>query len=264
MRLVLKHLKFIVLAALVSACSSTPDKPDEGVKTNGMVAQEFFVQGVQKLDNEDYAGAVADFKQASKRHVERWDIHMNMAIAYSRDAKFNEAINAITLAFQNGGDKEPLVYFNLGNIYQERGLYAEAVAAYRAGLAVGDPKDLDMLVNLGAAYLFSFEYENATATYEYVRSIAPDDPRPVHGLGLVLQAQNRYADALDMYEQANMLAPNFAQTYFNKSWVLAALGRWDDAIRSMETYLEKDPGGPYASRAKTHIRFYKNKLEKPS
>lgn len=229
-----------------------------------MVAQEKFLQGVQKLDAEDYAGATKDFKDATKRHPERWDIHMNMAIAYSRDAKFNEALGSIETAFRNGGDKEPIVYFNLGNIYQERGMYAEAVNAYRAALAIGDPKDLDTLVNLGAAYLFSFEYENATATYEYIRSIAPDDPRPVHGLGLVLQAQNRYADALEMYELVNTMNPAFAQTYFNKSWVLAALGRWQDAIDAMEKYIEKDPNGPYINRARGHIRFYQGKLDKPA
>lgn len=252
------------MVSLVSltACSSTPEKPDR--KTNGMVSQEHFVQGVQKLDAQDYAGALVDFKQSAKSDPDRWDVHMNMAIAYSRDAKFNEALGEIEQAFRRGGDKESIVYFNLGNIYQERGMYSEATRAYRAALAVGDAKDLDTLINLGAAYLFSFEYDNATATYDYVRSIAPDDPRALHGLGLVLQAQNRYVDALAMYEQANAMAPNFAQAYFNKSWVLAALGRWQEAINAMETYLQKDPDGPYVKRANGHLRLYRAKLENPS
>ena len=97
-----------------------------------------------------------------------------------------------------------------------------------------------------------------------MRSFAPDDPRPLHGIGLALQAQNRYADALDMYQQANAVAPNFAQAYFNKGWVLAALGRWQDAINSMEQYIAKDPNGPYIKRAEGHIRFYQGKLDKPA
>ncbi len=234
------------------------------IRTNGVASQEYFVQGVQKLDSKDYAGAVADFKLAEKRDPSRWDIHMNTAIAYSSDAKFSEALNAIEQAFRAGGDKEAIVYFNLGNIYQERGMYSEAVRAYRAGLAIGDPKDTDTLINLGAAYIFSFEYDSAISTFEFVRSFAPDDPRPVHGIGLALQAQNRYADALEMYEQANMMSPAFAQAYFNKGWVLAALGRWQDAIDSMETYIAKDPNGPYLRRAAGHIRFYQSKLDKPS
>lgn len=260
----MNRLLLIVSFVSLAACSSTPDKPEKVVRTNGVAAQEYFVQGVQKLDAQDYAGAVADFKRAEKRHPDRWDIHMNAAIAYSRDVKFNEALGAIEKAFRSGGDKEGIVYFNLGNIYQERGMYAEAVRAYRAGLAVGDPKDVDTLINLGAAYLFSFEYDSATATYEFVRSIAPDDPRPLHGIGLVLQTQNRYADALEMYQQANSIDPNFAQTYFNKSWVLAALGRWQDAIDSMEIYLAKDPNGPYIDRANSHMQYYKGKLAKAS
>ena len=94
-----------------------------------------------------------------------------------------------------------------------------------------------------------------------MRSISPDDPRALHGLGLVLQAQNRYADALGMYEQANLMAPNFAQAYFNKSWVLAALGRWQEAINAMETYLEKDPDGQYVKRANGHHGFLAQRLQ---
>jgi len=260
----LNRLLLIVSFVSLAACSSSPDKPDKVIRTNGVAAQEFFVQGVQKLDGQDYAGAVADFKLAEKRHPQRWDIHMNTAIAYSRDAKFSEALASIEKAFRNGGDKEAIVYFNLGNIYQERGMYSEAIRAYRAGLAIGDPKDIDTLINLGAAYMFSFEYDNAISTFEFVQSFAPDDPRPLHGIGLALQAQNRYADALEMYERANSVAPNFAQAYFNKSWVLAALGRWQDAIDSMETYIAKDPNGPYLKRAAGHIRIYKSKLDNPS
>lgn len=258
--------RFLIIVSLLgsTACSSTPEKPDEERRTNGMVAQEHFVQGVQKLDAQDYAGAVVDFKKASERDENRWDIHMNLAIALSRSAKFSEALGEIEKAFRAGGDKEALVYYNLGNIYQDRGMYTEATRSYRAALAMGDAKDIDTLINLAAAYLFSYEYENATATYEFVRSLAPDDPRAPHGLGLVLQSQNLYTDALAMYEEANRIDPNFSQAYFNKSATLAALQRWQEAIDAMETYLAKDPNGPYVTRANGHLRVYRQHLQNPS
>lgn len=226
-----------------------------------MVAQEHFVKGNAKLESGDYKGAVKEYRRARKYHAERWDIAMNLGITYSRAGKFTKAINQMEEALRLGGDKELICYFNLGNVYQERGMYPQSVDAYRAALAQEpDKPHVDTLINLASAYMFMYQYDNAKQTYEYTRSLVPDDPRPVHGIALVLQAQNLYQQSYEMYENVHRIDPNFAMSYLNKSWVLAALDRYPEAIRSLETYLQKDPKGPYVRRANTMLRVFKSKL----
>lgn len=250
-----------LLATSLVACGG-PEKTAENetpVKTNGMVAQELFVQGNRALDAGDYENAINIYQDAAERHPERWDIPMNLAIAYSRTAKFKEALGAIEVAFQNGGKEHHQVYFNLGNIYQERGMYGQAVDAYRAALALQPKPEIDTLVNLGASYLFIFKYDEARATYDYINELFPDDPRAMHGIGLIYQTQSNYPEALEFYENAHRIDSNFSMSYFNKAWVLAQLERYDEAVQSMQTYLDRDPEGPYVNRAKNLINSWKSK-----
>jgi len=256
----------VLLFSLLTACGGADKTAEskEGVKTNGMVAQELFVQANQQLDSGEFAAAAKLYTRAAKHDPDRWDIPMNMAIAYSRNAQFSEALGAIETSFRNGGDKDPVVFFNLGNIYQERGMYAQAIDAYRSALALEEKPEVDTLVNLGAAYLFIFSYDDAQATFEHTHQLYPDDPRSLHGIGLIYQTKSLYPEALDYYERVHRIDPKFSMAYFNKAWVLAAMDRHDEAIRSMEMYVDRDPNGPYIRRAKNLINTWTAKKSSKS
>lgn len=257
----------ILLLITASTACSGPDKnadTKEIVRTNGTVAQETFVLANQQLDNGEYKEAAKLYRKALKSDPDRWDIHMNLAIALSRDAKFNDALGAIEVAFQKGGDQHDVTYFNLGNIFTERGMYPQAIDAYRAALSKQSSPDVDTLINLAAAYLFIFKYDEARATYDHVSQLFPDDPRASHGIGLVYQTQSLYPEALDFYEKTHRIDSNFSMAYFNKAWVLAAMDRHDEAIQSMETYLSRDPNGPYVNRARNLIGSWKRKISSKS
>lgn len=224
-----------------------------------MAAQELVVRANSLLDAGKYEEAASEFQAASELAPDRWDIHMNRAVALSRANHFDQALGSMELALQKGGDTEPLAYLNLGNVYQERGMYLQAVETYRAGLAVSDKPEIDLLLNLGSAYLFLYEYEKAEQTFEHMRDIVPDDPRPAHGLALSLQMKEQYKDALQAYEDVHMIDPQFAQAYFNKGWVLAALGRYPEAIQSLRGYIQRDPQGPYVKQAENLIASYETR-----
>ncbi len=253
----------LVALLFFSACGSAPEKEDKGVENDAgdqsMAAQELVVQGNSLLDEGKYKEAAAEFQAASELAPDRWDIHMNRAVALSRANDFSAALGAMEMAMQKGGDSEPIAFLNLGNIYQERGMYLQAVESYRAGLAVTDKPDVDMLLNLGSAYLFLYEYEKAEATYNHLRNIVPDDPRPAHGLALSLQMKEQYSDALQAYEDVHMIDPNFAQAYFNKGSVLAALDRYPEAVQALKAYIQRAPDGPYVKKARQLIASYQTR-----
>lgn len=258
----------LIVSGLAIGCSSTPsakdDQPDEKLTEQTQdeperSAQDFVIQGNSALDEGDFEQATRHFDEALSRDPERWEIHMNKAIAHSAQREFSEAVAAIDQALAHGGDQQPEVYFNLGNIYQNRGLYAQSVKAYRTSLAVRGEPHVDTLVNLAAGLAMMRAYGPAEQAYEEVRTLAPDDPRPYVGLGLVYHLRGQYDVALRHYEQAVDIDPNHAQAWFNKAALHNTTDDEDGAIESYRRYLQVAPDGPHAKRAANRLQALENK-----
>jgi tetratricopeptide (TPR) repeat protein len=259
---------FLIVSGLTIGCSSTPSKKDDPSDEKlteqqqdqpERSAQDFVIQGNSALDEGDFDQATRHFDEALSRDPDRWDIHMNKAIAHSAQQEFSEAVAAIDEALSRGGDEQPEVYFNLGNIYQNRGLYAQSVKAYRTSLAMRGEPHIDTLVNLAAGLAMMRVYDDAEAAYEEVRELAPDDPRPYVGLGLVHHLRGQYEVAEQYYDQAHDIDPDHAQAWFNKAALQTTAGDEESAIQSYRRYLEVAPDGPYAKRATNNLEALEKK-----
>ncbi len=262
---------FLVITAFTFqiGCSTTNQRtsraksPQQDVKP-GLSAQEYFLEGNAFLDNREWPRAINSYTKAIEQDPSRWDIYMNRAIAYSSDNKFPEAIASLELALDNGGQAQPEVYFNLGNIYQNRGLYGQAIDAYRASMAVSGKMDVDNLLNIAAAYTILNELDAARATLLKIRETAPDDPRALHGLAMILQLEEKFDEAIQAYQQIHSIAPRFSQSYFNRAYILMGTSRFQEAIDAFQKYIELDPKGPYVQRAENNIESAKRRLNKRS
>lgn len=250
-----------LVATVFSACSSAPDESSDPAVSEGAVAQpagptaqELFLEGNKALDAREFEGAIAQYELALEQDPERWDIYMNKAIAHSAKQQLSEAVSAIDHALANGGDSEPEVYFNLGNIYQNRGLYGQSIKAYRTSLALRDEPHVDTIMNIAAALMFMRELDQAEETYEHLKGLVPDDPRVYLGFGLIEAMRDNYKTAIEFYDQVIQMDPEFSQAYFNKGVVLNSTEQYSDAIDSFKRYLEIAPDGPYARRAQQRIQ----------
>lgn len=109
--------------------------------------------------------------------------HSFMALALSRQGRFDEAAEAAQRAIRAGGDKPmPEAYNNLGNALFGAGRYDEALEAYRAGgeLRKGMPS---IRFNRSLVYLIRGDYERGFLHYESRWSITEwkrDHGRPFH------------------------------------------------------------------------------------
>ncbi|MFB6350903.1 MAG: tetratricopeptide repeat protein, partial [Bradymonadaceae bacterium] len=153
------------------------------------------------------------------------------------------------------------VYYNLGNIYQKRGMYDQAIKAYRTSLSYRDDIDVDTLVNIGGALTILGKRDAARTAYERARKKAPRDPRVPHGLAILLHLDGEYQAALDTYGQLHSMAPDYARAYYDKARPLLELDRTRDAIGALEQYLELAPDGDYAQKARERIKTYEEQLE---
>ncbi len=257
------------LALSLTACSTGPDAkdsdsggliketPDSVGSANSDIATEISAGNAAFSDAKWADAAEAWGSAAAKRPT--WDVHMNHAIALSLQPDFEGAIAEMRKAMSSGGDQQWQTWFNLGNIYTNRGLYEEAITAYRAGLSLHDRPHVESLLNISAAYMFLTQYDEARATSDYIVQLSPGDPRAYHNLALILQLEERYDRAIDAYEAVHRVDPDFAQSYFNKGVILGRhLDKGRDGAAALQRYIDLDPNGPYVRRARKTMKLYQN------
>ncbi|MGM0556782.1 MAG: tetratricopeptide repeat protein [Myxococcota bacterium] len=259
----------LALVAPTIACSSSSNstKNDaetaeaQPAQTEEKTAQEWFIAGNDKLDTGEFEAAASMYASALAQDNSRIDIYVNKAIAESRAGNFDESVLTIEQAIANGGEEDPLVYFNLGNIYHRQGMYGYAARAYRNSLAYGDQENLDTLANLASSYLLMMEHEKARETYEFMRELAPDDPRPYVGLGLAMHAQQNREKALEYYDRAITADPSYPQAWYNRGDVHGDLENYEKAISDFERFLDLTNDKKMERRAKTEIKRLKYKIK---
>ena len=257
-------LLILILSLGSLACSTTQsqtgDQTADLTQAHHQRAQALFVQGNLALDEENWEAAIRFYDDALNLHPQRWDIHMNRGIALTRVQRFRDATDAFAQALESGGDQDPELYFNLGNLHQERGLYEHAIDAYRTSLAYRNSLDYDTLLNIAAAYTFVHSYADARQTIERAITLNPDDPRGYLSLGLITFSEEEPDEALRIYDELIANYPGFAPAHYNRGFVLMRLGQRQEALDAFRTYLELDPDGPYVRQAQGNINTIERRL----
>ena len=254
-------LVVLTFTGLAIGCSNPPQKKtDDGplVDTTKTVktptAEELTKVGNTALTNRKYKDAILAYEKAIALSPKRWEIHHNLAIAYSHKPDFHKSIDAIRKAMSLGADKDHRVWFTLGNLYQNRGMYEESIQAYRAGLSLHTAPHVDSLLNISAGYLFLFRYDEAKKTLDYLQELAPNDPRVHHNVALIYHLQRKYKEAAVHYNHVHKIAPKYDYSYFSHGDLLRVQGKCKDAIPMFKKYLELSPKGPYIVKAKSRLK----------
>lgn len=255
-----------VLSAAV-ACSSTPDQTEQHTEqveapADEDAAHELFVRANEALDAGQWDRAVDLYLDTVELDPTRWDADMNRGIALAQLGEYDNAVDAFADALEHGGDVEPLVYFNLGNLYQRRSLYEASIDAYRTSLAYRDELDYATLLNLSASYTFLNAFDEAEETIDRAMQIDPDDPRGPLTRGLIVLSQENPDGALDIYDELVAMHPEFPPARYNRGFVLLRLGELEQARREFATYLDLAPQGPFVQKAESHLSSIEQRLER--
>lgn len=255
----------LVLSLFVlSACRTTAPQTQgpsalEKEQAQKERAQALFLHGNDALDRGEWEIAINRYNEALALD-QRWDIHMNRGIALTRQNRFRDATDAFAAALDAGGHQEYLLYYNLGNLYQERGLYEKSIDAYRTSLSYRGELEYETLLNIGAAYTFVHAYEDARITITRAIEMNPDDPRAHLSLALIIFSEEQPDQALRLYDELVANFPDFGPAHFNRGFVLMRTGDREGAIEAFQTYLRLEPEGPYARQADSNINILRRRM----
>lgn len=102
-------------------------------------------------------------------------------------------------------------YFELGSIYLNKRVYAQAIALFQRALKADDlPEAESALVYnaLGYAYFAQEQYDMAIRQYKEALKVSPDYVTALNNLGHAYERKQLTTQALEVYEQALAIEPN--------------------------------------------------------
>ncbi len=170
-------------------------------------ALKLFESGMEKLENQEYKSAIADFDRSlslvkkvswmfDKKLVEKhhsW-IYVQRAWCYHALQNYETALRDYNKAEEYGFDL-PVFYTNRGSVKTELGMYAESAADFERSINAGSP-DASNYSKLGYSYYYQMMWDEAVKSFRKAIELYPEYEYAYHGLGEV------YYYAFKDYEKA--------------------------------------------------------------
>ena len=120
------------------------------------------------------------------------------------------------------------MYYNLGYLYQQQGLYAEAAAQYEKAVRLV-PNFLQARANLGRVYHLQHRPGEAIAEYQRALADHPDEGRLYAHLGESYMALSQYAEARAAYRRAVDLGVETASAFYDLGVISEQEGKLEAA-----------------------------------
>ena len=138
---------------------------------------------------------------------------------------------------------EATIQYRLGLVWQQKGLAANAIAAYQKALSL-DPVQHEPRFNLGSLYARQGRYQRAIAEYRKFIEHFPEHPEARYSLGNILLKTERYDEALTQYER--LLAEEDAEVDRADiqgllAYTCVRLGRLEQATQVYRALLQERP-----------------------
>lgn len=213
-------------------------------------AEAAFQEGKANLQAKKMVDALDKFKQALLLDPNNGRYTIDYSVALSEDQQYAEAIDVLRRYLQhNPLDRE--AYNQLGKIYL---LNDQADAANQAFVRAIPVSTLN---NYATSLKKLGHMEDAENVFKMALSINPKDSEVLFNLGNLYNNQNKLDLARNKYLEAIQIRPDFAEAHYNLGLIFSKLGDNPKAVVHLEKFLQLSPN---ARNAET-IRAYVQKLK---
>jgi tetratricopeptide (TPR) repeat protein len=181
-------------------------------------ADDFFLQGTNKLDKKDYPGALQAYTEAIKLNSKYTQAYLGRGIIYIKRKQYAQAL----ADFNQVVKIEPnlaLSYIGRGLVYNNQKKYPEALADLNQALKL-DPNSALAYKSRGDVYYDQKKYPEALADYNQAIKLDPNLAAAYNNRGELYRQQKKYSEALADFNQAIKLDPNLAVPYGGRADLL--------------------------------------------
>jgi tetratricopeptide (TPR) repeat protein len=211
-----------------------------------------YADGYARLQNGDFAGAIAAFRAAIVRDPLTASGLDSGAIAQAaaafRRGDLSEAAQRLTTAIELAPDRaEP--HRLLGLVQRAARRFDEAIDSLHAAVRL-DPGDERPRIDLADALVASGQLDEAARQLGQTLATFPSSGRARYSLGLVYQRQGRYPQARQEFARSIAMKPLLgANSVFQTVGALArAQQEYDAAIEAFSSRVDLVPNDPQAHR----------------
>lgn len=135
---------------------------------------------------------------------------------------------------------EFLKFSKAGPVYEQKGDFARAEAAYHKALAI-HPEDTNSLYNLGNTYALQDKFAQAKEAYQKVLALNPMQIDALFNLAFCHEQTGDIAQARELYRQVLELNPQSADAYFQLGKTFEAEGDCDKAREYYQSVILLNP-----------------------
>jgi eukaryotic-like serine/threonine-protein kinase len=179
--------------------------------------------------------AIAAFQKAVNANSFNWANHLSLGNAYFRLGDTAKALPEYEKVTEIASDN-PMGYEGIGSVYLRDGKWTDAIPQYQKALALAP--DAETYSNLGTAYFFLKNYDQATKMYEKAVEMTPNDEVLLGNLGDAYrwsghseQADAAYSKAISLAFQELQVNPRSANIMGDLGLLYAKKG---DAINALQ------------------------------
>ena len=137
---------------------------------------------------------------------------------------------------------------HLGRIHSGRKEYSKAAHYFNNALAIKN-SDAETLKNLGVAHFHQRQYKDAISCFNKALLVNPDLAEPYFFLGDLARWQGRDAEAIRNYQMAIKIDNNFPDVHFRLANLYLKKGQVQQAIAQLQDGLKNAPNDPKLSYA---------------
>ena len=179
------------------------------------------------------------YKHALKINPDSWTSHNNLAGAYEKEGRIDEAVTHYLKAIKIKPDFAE-AHYNLGIVLEKQRRYQDAITHYSEALKI-KPDYVEAYYNLGIALEKFGEFNQAIAQYSNAIKIRPSHTKAYINIGTVLEKQGKLREAINHYSKALQISPNLVKAHYNIGNVLVMQKKLNEAIKHYSAALKINP-----------------------
>ncbi len=171
------------------------------LEINPDLAQAHNNVGIIMIQKGNLDAAISNFQEALRIDPEFEMAKNNLQRALAvRQNKLDGEVDKLLAALRNRPE-DPVLNYNLGNLYLGKGELTSAVRQFEKALAL-QPEFPEAQNNLALAYAAGRQYNRALAAFKKLVELDPDNPSTYYNIAVLYALQNNVADALDWLKEA--------------------------------------------------------------
>ena len=221
-------------------------------------ALNYFADGVEALDVQDFEGAAQSFKKAMALEPQNLEFEYHLAVAYVRLKRDEEALNIFESLIKRNPKNYFKAYFDIAGVYSREGAFQKALDTLNLADQAA-PNTARVYLEKGYVYKNLKEYDQAIKSFNRAKELDPKESQLVYYMiGAVDLEREEFKNSDLMFKKAIQVAPetplaqsarqtipNIEQAaWARKPWYLTTALNWGYDDNVPRNPIEELTGGP--------------------